>query len=84
MLTATDAGLLAAADEAVLARALMEGRVLVTHDGDFLRLHGRGQTHAGIAYAEHGARTIGQLVTGLVLIYEVLEPSEIAGRVEFL
>ena len=42
------------------------------------------QQHAGIAYCEQGARTIGQLVSGLVLIYELLKPGEMVGRVEFL
>lgn len=83
MVTPSEAGLLGASDDEYLAHSRSEGRVLVTHDGDFLRLH-RLQDHTGIAYCEQGTRTIGQLVAGLVLIYEVLEPSEIAGRVEFL
>jgi hypothetical protein len=58
--------------------------VLVTHDGDFLRLHHKQHPHTGIAYCEQGARTIGQIVAGLVLIYEVLEPAEMMGQVEFL
>ncbi len=29
-------------------------------------------------------RSVGQLVAGLVLIYDVLEPGEMVGRVEFL
>jgi hypothetical protein len=58
--------------------------VFVTHDPDFLRLHRQRQQHASIAYCEQGTRSIGQIVAGLVLIYEVLEPSEMLGRVEFL
>ena len=58
--------------------------MLVTHDPDFLRLHQQGQQHAAIAYCQQGTRTIGHLVAALVLIYEALEPGEIAGRVEFL
>lgn len=37
-----------------------------------------------IVYTVQGTRTIGQLVEGLILIYEVLAPSEMAGRVEYL
>jgi predicted nuclease of predicted toxin-antitoxin system len=84
VLTAGEAGLLSAADDEYLARSYSEGRVLVTHDGDFLRFHHEQQQHAGIAYCEQGARSIGQLVSGLVLIFELLEPSEMVGRVEFL
>jgi hypothetical protein len=83
-LTPGEVGLLGATDEELLARAREEGCVIVTHDGDFLRLHATGVPHAGIAYSEQGARTIGQLIAGLVLMYEALPPEEIAGRVEFL
>jgi hypothetical protein len=57
--------------------------VVVTQDRDFLRLH-QNQEHSGIAYCGQGTRTVSQLVAGLVLIYEALEPGEIVGRVEFL
>ena len=83
MLTPGEAGLLGASDDEYLAHSRGEGLVLVTHDGDFLRLH-RLQKHAGIVYCEQGTRTIGQLVAGLVLIYEVVDPSEMVGRIEFL
>lgn len=83
VLTASDAGLLGAPDADYLAHARNTRRVVVTHDSDFLRLH-REQEHAGIAYCEQGTRSIGQLVAGLVLICQVLEPREMAGRIEFL
>ena len=83
MVTPAETGLLGSSDDEYLAHSRTEGRVLVTHDGDFLRLH-RLQGHADIASCEQGSRTIGQLVAGLVLIYEVLEPSEMFGRVEVL
>lgn len=81
--TPTDAGLLGAPDEAYLAHASDTERVVVTSDGDFLRLH-RELPHIGIAFSEQRGRTVGQLVAGLVLIYEALEASEMVGRVEFL
>jgi predicted nuclease of predicted toxin-antitoxin system len=82
--TASESNLLGASDEDVLARARLEERVLVTHDRDFLILHQRGHPHAGIAYCGQGMRTIGQVIAGMVLIYEILEPAEMSGRVEFL
>jgi predicted nuclease of predicted toxin-antitoxin system len=43
VLTASTANLLGAPDDVYLAHAYATGRVLVTHDGDFLRLHRRGE-----------------------------------------
>ena len=82
--TAGEADLLGAPDTEYLVRSQVEGRVLVTHDRDFLRLHQSQQQHAGIAYCEQGTRSIGELVAGLLLIYEVLDFSEMIGQVEFL
>ena len=55
-----------------------------TQDRDFLRLHAAGVPHAGIAYCEKDTKSIGALIQGLVLIWELLEPQEMANRVEFL
>ncbi len=55
VLTAAEAELLGAPDADYLARSHAAGRVLVTHDGDFLRLHRQQQAHAGIAYCEQGS-----------------------------
>jgi predicted nuclease of predicted toxin-antitoxin system len=76
--------LLSAADSEYLSHSQASGRVIVTQDRDFLRLHRQEHSHAGIAFCEQGTRSIGQIVTGLVLIYEMLEPSEMVGRIEFL
>jgi predicted nuclease of predicted toxin-antitoxin system len=82
--TAADAGLAAADDAAHLEFAASSGRVLVTCDADFLRLHAGGADHAGIAYCRQGAAPIGELLRFLVLIHDLLSPREMAGRVEFL
>ena len=84
VVTASEAGSLGSSDARVLGVASAAERVLVTNDSDFLRLHGQQHRHACIAYCQQGERSIGQLVAALVLIYEVLEPSEMAERVEFL
>jgi len=84
VVTTLEAGLRGAADAEQLKRAHAKARVLVTQDEDFLTLHSQGQPHSGIAYSKQGTRTIGQLVAGLVLIHDVLDPGEIVGRVEFL
>ena len=82
-MTSRDAGLRGAPDDDYLAYSRREGWVVVTRDGDFLQLH-HWQEHAGIVYCGQGTRSIGQLVAGLVLIYEILEPNDMEGRVEFL
>jgi predicted nuclease of predicted toxin-antitoxin system len=84
VLTLTEASLLGASDERLLAHALAERRVIVTHDSDFLRLHAQGMRHAGIVYCEQGSRTIRELVSGLVLVYEALEAEDLVRHVEFL
>ncbi len=83
VLTVADAGLLGAGDEEHAARARAEGRVLFTQDPDFLRLHAAGVVHAGIVYAPQGT-PIGDIIRGLMLIYQVLEPDEMTSHVEFL
>jgi predicted nuclease of predicted toxin-antitoxin system len=84
VITAREAGLLGASDVQHLARAHAEQRVMVTQDDDFLRLHHEQQLHSGIAYCKQGTRSSGQIVAGLVLVYEALEPHEIVGQVEYL
>jgi len=82
--TTPDAGLLAADDLEQLDYIVREGRVMVTQDPDFLRLHSAGNAHPGIAFYHAGTRSVGQVIRGLRLIWELLEPAEMANRVEYL
>ena len=82
--TSVEVGLLTMEDAAQLAYALGEGRLIVTHDADFLRMDAQGVEHAGIAYCHKSARSVGEIIRTLMLIYEVLEPEELKGRVEYL
>ena len=66
------------------AFAASHGRVMVTHDADFLRLHGKGTAHAGIAYCVVGSLTVGEVLRRLVLIYDLLSVEEMENRIEFL
>ena len=65
------------------ATRLARQRVIVTRDVDFLRLAAAGAAHAGIVYGPQ-ERPLGELVRGIVLIWELLEPGEMRGRVEYL
>lgn len=82
--TTVEANLRSSSDERQLAYALEENRVMVTHDDDFLRISAATANHPGIAYCHKEARTIGQIISALHLIYQVLTPDEIRGRVEYL
>lgn len=84
VMTTVEAGLLGASDIEQLAHAYSDGRVMVTHDSDFLDLHYQGHPHAGIAYCEQSLRSIGGLIDALRLIYEALEPADMVGQIEFL
>ncbi len=82
--TTVEAGLRTASDPDQLAFAQREGRVLVTHDADFLRFAAQGLDHPGIAYCHKSARSLGDIIRSLILIHEVLTPEEMAGRVQYL
>ena len=82
--TAASAGLIGAADLTHLSFAASSGRVVVTQDDDFLRLHAQGMAHAGIAYCQQQSLSLGQMLRRLILIHDLLSPEEMAGRVEFL
>ena len=83
VLSVPEAGRLAASDEEQLAFALEEKRIIFTHDDDFLKLAASGVDHAGIVYSSQQT-PIGDVIRGLMLIYEMLEPADMHNQVEFL
>jgi hypothetical protein len=54
-----------------------------TQGDDFLRLHAAGAEHAGIVYAPV-EMPIGEIIRGLMLIHELLDPEEMERHVEFM
>jgi uncharacterized protein DUF5615 len=82
--TTPEAGLLGATDEEQAAYAQASSRVIFTRDREFLRIHAIGIGYAGIAYCEKDTRSIAEIIDGLVLIWEVYDPEEITGRVEYV
>lgn len=82
--TTPEQGLLGVTDEDQLAFAAQERRVLVTHDDDLLILHRLEFPHAGIAFCHPTKYSIGGLIYSVLLIWEVLEPEDMVGRIEFL
>jgi predicted nuclease of predicted toxin-antitoxin system len=82
--TTADAGLIGATDMAHFEFASSSGRVLVTQDDDFLRLHAQRVAHTGIAYCQQQSISVGEMLRRIILIHDLLSPEEMVGRVEFL
>lgn len=82
--TTQDEGLLSAPDDVHLAFTERTGRVLITHDADFLRLHAAGVRHAGICYCHPQARTLGEIIDAVLLIHGCLQRDEMEQHVEYL
>lgn len=82
--TTSEAKLIDSGDEDHLAHALREGRVIVTQDADFLRMHAAQQDHPGIVYFPQGSRTIGDVVRHLALMHDCLKQTDMHGQVEYL
>ena len=83
VLMASDVHGLGDSDEAHLSRATAQGRVIITQDVDFLRMHASGLKHAGIVYVPQGT-PIGDFIRGITLIYQVLDSEAMKNTVEFL
>lgn len=83
VLSVPEARMLGVSDEEHLAFALENKRVIFTQDDDFLRLSSSIEVHAGIVYSSQ-QMTIGDVIRGLMLIYEVLELEDMIGMVEYL
>lgn len=81
--TSTESSLVASPDESQLAFARKQGRVLVTHDTDFLHPTLAHGPHAGIIYCAMHSRTVGELVRHLTLIHACLGAEEMHNAIEF-
>lgn len=82
--TTAESGLSGADDVDHVAFAHPAGRVIYTCDSDFLRIHDEGIEHSGIAYCHQQSRTIGEVIRGLELIWEILEPEGMRNRIEYI
>ena len=75
-------------DRQLLDRATELGRVLFTHDKDFLQEAAQRQNSgipfAGLVYARQGGASIGQYIGDLRLLAEVYDSHEMENRVEYL
>ncbi len=81
--TVQEAGLRGVADDEQLAYATRTGRVVVTQDTDFLRLHAAGASHRGIVYASPRL-PVGEIIRSLLLIRDLLTAEDMDDHLEFL
>jgi hypothetical protein len=88
--TAHEAGRCGLSDEDQLRFATAEGRVVVTHDTDYLTLAAdlaaRGETFAGVAFcdAQKFAPNPGRLVRELLTLHGVYTADDMLNHVEYL
>ena len=82
--TTREMGLLGQSDEAQLEFACKQRRVIVTHDTDFLRLASQSADHWGVAFCQKNARSLGEIIRSLGLIYQVFTPDQMRGWIEYL
>lgn len=83
VLTAQEADMQLAEDIEHIEYARRGGWIIFTNDVDFLRLHASGVEHGGVAYC-HQQTSIGQMIQGLMLIFQVLETEKMKNRVEYI
>ena len=60
------------------------GRVVVTFDDDYLKLHHAGHEHAGIAFLTGAPNAIGSILRALVAANERRTPEQMRNWVEYL
>ena len=71
-------------DTVILRTAASLGRVVVTFDDDYLKLHHAGQEHAGIAFWTGSPNAIGSILRALVAANERRTPEQMHNWVEYL
>lgn len=84
VLTCQEAGLDRARDEDILDYALANRWIVFSQDDDFLRICAAPDfKHNGLVYS-HKRNSIGRILSGLVLICEVLDSRGMESHVEFV
>jgi hypothetical protein len=88
VITAFEDGRERAADEELLHRASQLGRILFTHDQDYLAIADRcrreGDDFSGIVYVHQRSLSLGKAISDLELVVQVLGSDEMQNQVQFL
>lgn len=83
IVTTGEAGRLGASDAVQLSYAKENGRVLLTHDADFLRMHVQGVEHCGILLSKQ-THSVGKVIRSIILISQLLDAEELNNHIEFI
>ena len=78
------AGIRSAIDESILDLAIRLGRVIYTHDDDFLRIDATGVSHAGVIFHREKKYTVGRAVEELEIACKIFDMDEMRNRVHWL
>jgi hypothetical protein len=84
VVTVRDLNLLGDSDENHLQRATDMGRVLCTHDSDYIQMASDGIEHAGIVFGQQEVHYIGEWVKHLELMHAVYKSDDMINNVEYL
>lgn len=84
VVTVRDLGKLGEEDLDHLQTATKLGRVLCTHDRDFLQLAVSGIDHAGLVFGQQDIHYIGEWVNWLTLMHAVYTSEEMLNRIEYM
>ena len=84
VVTVRDLGYLGDDDLGHLKRAAASGRVLCTHDSDFIQLASQGIEHAGIVFGQQDSHNIGSWVKHLLSIHAVCKSDDMKNNVRYL
>ena len=90
LLTVEEAGRRSLPDEEQLRFTASLGRVMVTHDQDYLFLAAdfqqRGEDHAGIAFADYDkfSQAVGPLIHALLTLHGVYTATDMKNHLEYL
>jgi predicted nuclease of predicted toxin-antitoxin system len=82
--TSDDAALLGQDDEAQLAFASAEGRVLVTHDHHFTIPERRISEHCGVCYCHFEKYSFSELLDALLVVAQCLSEGELKNNLHYL
>ncbi len=84
VVTARELDALGDSDINHLIRAHEMGRVICTHDYDFVRLAAEGHEHAGIIVAPYANTSIGDWVRGLEHLHSTRNTDNMRNHIEYL
>jgi hypothetical protein len=85
LLTAHEADMIERPDEAHLAFAAREGRVLYSFNvADYCRLQAQGQSHAGLILAQQQRYPVGEQMRRLLRLVAAKSAEEMQNHIEFL